>query len=102
MNEDEINGMSIPFFNNVLSAIGRRLNYESVSNLYGNSFCKDAGKYIQDAYPLAPAKKISSGMVNMLSQATIIKVENDDSGAAVAAVGKQLGGDVSWAEGLLE
>ena len=67
-----------------------------------DSFCKDAGKYIQDAYPLAPAKKISSGMVNMLSQATIIKVENDDSGAAVAAVGKQLGGDVSWAEGLLE
>ena len=95
--------MSIPFFNGVLSAIGRRLNYESISNLYGNSFCKDAGKYIQEAYPLVPAKKISSGMMNMLNNATIISVSgNGDSNAAVEAIGKQLGGDVSWAEGLLE
>ena len=93
--------MSIPFFNSVLSAIGRKLNYDSVSNLYGNSFCKDAGKYIQDAFPLSPVKKVSSGMVNMLSQATIIKMESDDSNAAVKAIGNKLGGDVSWAEGLL-
>jgi len=94
--------MSIPFFNSVLSAIGRRLNYESVSNLYGNSFCKDAGKYIQDAYPLSPAKKISSGMVNVLSQATIIKMDTSDSATAMKAIGNQLGDDVSWAEGLLD
>lgn len=94
--------MSIPFFNSVLSAIGRRLNYESISNLYGNSFCKDAGKHIQDAYPLSPVKKINSGMMNMLSQATIIKMDNVSTDSTVDVIGKQLGGDVSWAEGLLE
>lgn len=94
--------MSIPFFNSVLSAIGRRLNYESVSNLYGNSFCKDAGKYIQDAYPLTPTKKINSGMMNLLSQATIVQVESDSTDAATKALGEKLGGDVSWAEGLLD
>lgn len=94
--------MSIPFFNSVLSAIGRRLNYESVSNLYGNSFCKDAGKYIQDAYPLSPVKKMNSGMMNILSQATIIKMDNASTETATAAIGQKLGGDVSWAEGLLD
>lgn len=94
--------MSIPFFHSVLSAIGRKLNYDSVSNLYGNSFCKDAGKYIQDAFPLSPAKKISSGMVNMLSQATIIQMDTSNSEVATKELEKQLGGDLSWAEGLLE
>lgn len=94
--------MSIPFFNSVLSAIGRKLNYDSVSNLYGNSFCKDAGKYIQDAFPLSPVKKISSGMVNMLSQATIIQMDTDNTEVATKELEKQLGGDISWAEGLLE
>lgn len=94
--------MSIPFFNSVLSAIGRKLNYDSVSNLYGNSFCKDAGKYIQDAFPLAPVKKINSGMVNMLSRATIIKMDTENTDVAAKELGKKLGGDISWAEGLLE
>ena len=93
--------MSIPFFNSVLSAIGRKLNYDSVSNLYGNSFCKEAGKYIQEAYPLAPVKKIGSGMMNMLSQATIIKMDTDNTAVATQELGKKLGGDISWAEGLL-
>lgn len=94
--------MSIPFFNSVLSAIGRKLNYESISNLYGNSFCKDAGKYIQDAYPLTPFKKISGGMVNMLSQATVVKMDTENTTIATKEIGKKLGGDVSWAEGLLD
>lgn len=94
--------MSIPFFNSVLSAIGRKLNYDSVSNLYGNSFCKEAGKYIQEAFPLTPAKKINSGMMNMLSQATIIKMDTDNANVATQELGKKLGGDISWAEGLLE
>ena len=94
--------MSIPFFNSVLSAIGRKLNYDSVSNLYGNSFCKDAGKYIQEAYPLAPIKKVSSGIMNMLSSATIIKMDTENTDIATQEIGKKLGGDVSWAEGLLD
>lgn len=94
--------MSIPFFHSVLSAIGRKLNYDSVSNLYGNSFCKDAGKYIQDAYPLMPVRKVGSGMINMLSQATIIKSDNADTEVVAKEISKKLGGDVSWAEGLLD
>lgn len=92
--------MSIPFFNNVLSAIGRRLNYESVSNLYGNSFCKDAGKYIQEAYPLTKLKKISSGMISAFAQATIIKANNNNKAETTKALSKDLG-DLSWADGLL-
>ena len=100
VNEDEINSMSIPFFNDVLSAIGRRLNYESVSNLYGNSFCKDAGKYIQEAYPLTKAKKVNSGLMSMLSKATIIKASSDTKENTQKALAKDLG-DISWADGLL-
>lgn len=92
--------MSMPFFNNVLSAIGRRLNYESVSNLYGNSFCKDASKYIQEAYPLIKQKKINSGFANMLSQAPIIKASANNTKSTQKALAKDLG-DLSWAEGLL-
>lgn len=91
--------MSMPFFNNVLSAIGRRLNYESVSNLYGNSFCKDASKYIQEAYPLTKLKKIGSGMASLFAQATIIKASSTDKKETEKALAKDLG-DLSWAEGL--
>lgn len=92
--------MSMPFFNSVLSAIGRRLNYESVSNLYGNSFCKDAGKYIQEAYPLTKIKKINSGMMNLFSQAQVVKASSDNKDNVKKALEKDLG-DLSWAEGLL-
>lgn len=94
--------MSIPFFNNVLSAIGRKLNYDSVSNLYGNSFCKDAGTYIQDAYPLAKHKKVNKGMLDMFNRATVIKMETHNADIAKKELSKKLGSDISWAEGLLE
>lgn len=99
--EDDINEMSIPFFNDVLGALGRRLNYESISNLYGNSFCKDANKYIQEAYPLTKAKKIGSGLMDMFGKATIIKANAEGSKNTMNALEKDLGGDLSWAEGLL-
>lgn len=91
--------MSFIFFNSVLTAIGRKLNYESVSNLYGNSFCKDAGKYISEANPLTPPRHISSGFANMLSQATIIKTGGETKSVAVA---KQENKDLDWAEGLFK
>lgn len=55
--ENLINNMSIVFFNDVLAAIGKKLNYESISNLYGNSFAKNAQKYISAAYPLLHKSK---------------------------------------------
>lgn len=96
VNEDEINNMSIEFFNNVLAALGKKLNYESISNLYGNSFCKDAGKYISEANPLVKKGKMS-GFNKILKNVKVVKA--DTAEAKMAAVEKDLG-DVSWAEGL--
>jgi hypothetical protein len=45
---------------------------------------------------------MNSGMMNILSQATIIKMDNASTETATAAIGQKLGGDVSWAEGLLD
>lgn len=98
--EDEINEMSIPFFNDVLAALGRRLNYESISNLYGNSFCKDASKYIQEAYPLTKVNKLGSGLVDLFSKSTIVKLNSENTNETKKALSKDLG-DISWAEGLL-
>ncbi len=61
--------MSIPFFNNVLAALGKRVNYDAVVNYAGNSFAKDSWKLIQEANPLVKPKKISSGFMDLLSNA---------------------------------
>ena len=88
--------MSIPFFNDVLTALGRRLNYESISNLYGNSFCKDASKYIQEANPLIKQKAIGNSFANIIGAAAVIKSEH-----AQEALTSRLG-DISWAESAVE
>ena len=100
VDEDQINNMSIPFFNDVLAALGRRLNFESISNLYGNSFCKNAQKYISEAHPLAKTSKNGvGGFAQLLSKAKISKhmgkVEKEE------ALMQTLG-DVTWAEGLID
>lgn len=61
--------MSIPFFNNVLAALGKRVNYDAVVNYAGNSFAKDSWKMIQEANPLTKPKKISSGFLDILNKA---------------------------------
>lgn len=70
--EDKINNMSFNFFNDVLKFLGKRINYEAVANLYGNSFAKDAGKAVQDANPLYKAPKVGRGMMTMIDQIAII------------------------------
>ena len=97
--EEQINDMSIPFFNDVLTALGRRLNYESISNLYGNSFCKEPGKYISEANPLVKPRR-NKGFIELLSKAVITK--QTTKAETQKAVNESLGGDVSWAEGLIE
>lgn len=82
--EEKINDMSMNFFNDVLSALGKRVNYEAVSNYAGNSFAKDSWKMIQEANPLVKPKKISSGFLDMLNKSTVIKKVSDL-------------GDMSWA-----
>lgn len=99
VNEQEINNMSFIFFKDVLHALGRKLNYDSVSNLYGNSFCKDAGKYISEANPLLKERHISSAFMGLLSQATMVTEESPTT--SDEELQENLG-DVSWAEGLFD
>lgn len=93
--------MAYIWFNLVLEALGKRLNYESVSNLYGNSFAKDAGKHINAANPLVKnGGQSNAGIMGLMGQIKIIKQNTSvDSNAARKAVEAELG-DTSWAEGL--
>lgn len=73
--ETKIDGMSIPFFNNVLATLGKRVNYDAVVNYAGNSFAKDSWKLIQEANPMSKPKKIGSGFMDTLNKAKIIKAK---------------------------
>ena len=73
--------MSIVFFNNVLAALGKRVNYDAVVNFAGNSFAKDAWKTIQEANPLIKRKQ-RHAFADMFSevpiqQAKVVPVTSD-------------------------
>ena len=90
--------MAYIWFNAVLEALGKRLNYESVSNLYGNSFAKDAAKLIQSSNPLLKnGGAQNSGIMGLTGQIKIVETNSKES--AQNALKKQFG-DISWAEGL--
>ena len=91
--------MAYIWFNLVLEALGKRLNYESVSNLYGNSFAKDAGKHIQAANPLTKYNAAKGGgITELLGSVKIIDASQAPDAARMAVEDKL--GDISWAEGL--
>lgn len=73
--ETKIDGMSIPFFNNVLATLGKRVNYDAVVNYAGNSFAKDSWKLIQDANPMIKPKKVGSGFMDTLNKAKVYKMD---------------------------
>lgn len=93
--------MAYIWFNMVLEALGKRLNYESISNLYGNSFAKDVGKHINAANPLVKnGGSSNAGIMSLMGQIKVIKQDSSgNSEAARKAVEAELG-DTSWAEGL--
>lgn len=63
--------MSIPFFNNVLAMLGKRVNYDAVVNYAGNSFAKDSWKIIQEANPLVKQKTIGSGFMELINKSAM-------------------------------
>ena len=81
-----------------MEALGKRLNYESISCLYGNSFAKDASKIVQASYPLAKNGAKSGGSVMDLPGAITV-IEKKTAAEKKKAAEKELG-DLSWAEGL--
>lgn len=73
--------MSYPFFNNVLKQLNRRLKYEAAVGFAGNSFFKDASKFVDESNPLnaeeeddpraygkAMAAFINSGQVKVIKR----------------------------------
>lgn len=90
--------MAYVWFNSVLEALGKRINFESVSNLYGNAFAKDAGKIVPAANPLVKnGGKRNTGVMGLMGQIKIVEAKSED--AKKAALKKQMG-DISWAEGI--
>ncbi len=92
--------MSYVWFQSVLAALGKRINFDSISCLYGNSFAKDAAKIIQAANPLVKnGGQVNTGVMGLMGQIKIIK--SSDKEVTKKAAQKQLGGgSLDWAEGL--
>lgn len=67
--------MSIVFFNDVLTFLGKRVNYDAVVNYAGNSFAKDSWKTIQEANPLIKHKK-RHAFADMFSEVAIKQEDN--------------------------
>lgn len=86
--------MAYTWFQSVLEALGKKINYESISNIYGNSFAKDAAKLVQAANPLIKELKGGSSaqtFMQMPGQLTIIKSGNNDNKQM-----KDFLGDMDW------
>ena len=90
--------MAYTWFTLVLEALGKRLNYESISNLLGNAFAKDAGKLVQSANPLVKHGGGTSNIMALGGNIKIIQANTADEG--VKAAEEKLG-DLSWVSGML-
>lgn len=63
LTEDIIDEMSLPFFDDVLEALGKRVTYDAVVNYAGNSFCEKSWEMISDNNPLSSVdQKKKQGM----------------------------------------
>lgn len=91
--------MSYLFFQDVLEALGKKVNFESISNMYGKTvFGKKDGqaisKMIQEANPLTKQSATNSAATLMSMPGSMIIVENDTEKKEAS---KKLG-DMSWFE----
>jgi len=91
--------MAYIWFNAVLASLGKKVNFESISNIYGNSFAKDSAKIVQAANPLISHKASGNAAQTLLAmpgQIAIIEGDNQKEQA------KQKMGDISWFEDFLK
>ena len=96
--------MSYIFFQDVLAALGKKINYESISNLFGRTvFDKKGGeainKMVQQANPLVKASTTNSAatFLSMPGSMTIIESGSNQKEQATKALG-----DMSWFEEYLK
>lgn len=85
--------MSIPFFESILHALGRRVNYDAISNYAGNSFAKDAWKMIQEANPLTKPQKMNTGFLDMISGVKVVNSKKISEGIASGDLS-----DIDWSK----
>ena len=91
--------MSYIWFEAVLESLGKRINYEGIVNLFGNAFAKDAAKLVAQANPLLKnGGKKDTGIMGLTGKVKIIDSKSEEE--KNRALAKELGGDISWAEGL--
>ena len=96
--------MSYVFFQAVLDALGKKINFESISNMYGKTvFDKKGGnainKMIQEANPLTKVSTTNSAATFLSMPGTMAIIE---AGADRKAVGEKALGDISWFEEYLK
>lgn len=72
--------MAYIWFDMVLVALGKRINFESVSNIFGNSFVKDSSEIVASANPLVKqGTRIDKGLSSMLDKITIVNANDEQS-----------------------
>lgn len=81
VDEEAINNMSLLFFESVLEELGKKLNYDAVSNYAGNSFCNKSWEMIQKAHPMNanPEKVGASAVASFFENANIIVKRTADN-----------------------
>ena len=94
--------MSYIFFQDVLSHLGKRLHFESISNLFGRTiFDKKSGdsvnKMIAQANPLIKASTTNSAATFLSMPGTMAIIESGHKEEATKALG-----DMSWFEEYLK
>lgn len=104
VDEEAINRMSYIFFQNVLDALGKKVNFESISNMYGKTvFDKKGGnaisKMIQDANPFTKPSTTNSAMAFLSMPGSMAIIE---SGGDQKKRGEKALGDISWFEEYLK
>ena len=94
--------MTYIFFQDVLAALGKRINFESISNMYGKTvFDKKGGdainKMIQSANPLTKPSVSSSAATLLSMPGTLSIIESGNQEQAKSALG-----DMSWFEDFMK
>jgi len=95
--------MSYVFFQSVLEALGKKLNFESLSNMYGKTvFDKKGGDAINQIIAAANPLVKNGGKKDMGVQSLMGNIKVIDSKSKEAAIksAEEKLGDLSWASGL--
>ena len=79
IDEIKINNMSYVFFDDVLSELGHRLNYEAVVNYAGNAFCEKSWDMITKSNPFHVGEQTASNnLMGFFSNSRITVLNNKE------------------------